>query len=286
MIALWDPIIRGLVDTVQANNVLEVGAETGLSTKVLLDYVTARGGHLHSIDPAPDFDVSNLEHQYPGSVTFHRDLSLNAIPHLPCVDVALLDGDHNWYTVFHELELLEKLHAGDPLNMPVIFIHDIGWPYGRRDLYYTPHTIPKEHRKPFAKKGMGRLKRDLLEHGGLNSTLHNAITEGGANNGVLTAIESYLDETAVEYHFVNLPLYFGLGILVTKARLDNNNELNAELMRLEGFLAGRKLIELTERFRLKTLAQLQQLQIQLEDEKKTVSDLKDQLAITKRTSSK
>ena len=286
MIALWDPIMRGVVDTIEANNVLEVGSETGLSTKVLLDYVTARGGHLHSIDPAPDFDVSTLEHQYPGSVTFHRDLSLNAIPHLPCVDVALLDGDHNWYTVFHELELLEKLHSGDPLSMPVIFIHDIGWPYGRRDLYYSPHTIPKKHRKPFARKGMGRLKRDLLEHGGLNSTLHNAITEGGANNGVLTAIESYLDETEVEYHFVNLPLYFGLGILVTKARLDDNNALNAELMRVEGFLAGRKLIELTERFRLKALAQLQQLQIELEDEKKTVSDLKEQLAITKRTSSK
>ncbi|HEX8931203.1 MAG TPA: SRPBCC family protein, partial [Actinomycetota bacterium] len=30
--------------------------------------------------------------------------------------------------------------AGAPL--PVCFLHDVGWPYGRRDLYYAPERIP------------------------------------------------------------------------------------------------------------------------------------------------
>ena len=42
--------------------------------------------------------------------------------------------------------------AGAPL--PVCFLHDVGWPYGRRDLYYAPERIPEEFRQPWAQKGL------------------------------------------------------------------------------------------------------------------------------------
>ncbi len=42
--------------------------------------------------------------------------------------------------------------AGTPL--PVLILHDVGWPYGRRDLYYTPETIPEEFRQPYEQAGM------------------------------------------------------------------------------------------------------------------------------------
>ncbi|MEZ5167505.1 MAG: hypothetical protein R2695_13815 [Acidimicrobiales bacterium] len=39
---------------------------------------------------------------------FHRALSLDALRHTPAFDVALIDGDHNWYTVYHECRLLAE----------------------------------------------------------------------------------------------------------------------------------------------------------------------------------
>ena len=76
------------------------------------------------------------------------------LPTLPAVDVALIDGDHNWFTVYHELRILSETarHAGAPL--PVLIMHDVCWPYGRRDLYYVPERVPEEFRQPYAMKGI------------------------------------------------------------------------------------------------------------------------------------
>ena len=64
---------------------------------------------LHVIDPVPDFDPDEHEQQFPGRYVFHRDLSLNVLPDLPPMDAALIDGDHNWYTVYNELQLLGEV---------------------------------------------------------------------------------------------------------------------------------------------------------------------------------
>ena len=32
-------------------------------------------------------------------------------------------------------------------------MHDVGWPYGRRDLYYAPEQIPEEFRQPYRRAG-------------------------------------------------------------------------------------------------------------------------------------
>ena len=70
------------------------------------------------------------------------------------MDAALIDGDHNWYTVYNELRMLARPpgQAGAPL--PLLIMHDVGWPYGRRDLYYDPERIPEEFRQPYAQTGM------------------------------------------------------------------------------------------------------------------------------------
>ena len=144
------------------------------------------------IDPVPQFDPSEHERRFPGRYHFHRAISHDVLPELPPVDAALIDGDHNWYTVFNELKMLAATarEAGAPL--PVCFLHDVGWPYGRRDLYYAPERIPEEFRQPWAQKGL-RLRRgregrtDLLERGGFNQKMNNALEEGGPRNGVMTA---------------------------------------------------------------------------------------------------
>ncbi len=68
-------------------------------------------------------------------------MSLEQLPLLEEIDAVILDGDHNWYTVYNELKLLSR-QVDDGRPYPLVLVHDIGWPYGRRDLYYDPDVDP------------------------------------------------------------------------------------------------------------------------------------------------
>ncbi len=94
-----------------------------------------------------------------------------------------------------------------------MFLDDVGWPYGRRDMYYQPDTIPTEFRLPFARKGIVRGRSELSDSAPYNSDLFNAVREGGPRNGVLTAIEDFIGEHRGEYRFCSVRLKSGLGIL-------------------------------------------------------------------------
>src|SRR5262245_16696813 len=147
---------------------------------------------LHVIDPAPEFDPSEHEEQLKGRYFFHRAPSLDVLPTLEPMDAALIDGDHNWYTVYNELKLLAQTARRANAPLPVLVLHDVGWPYGRRDLYYEPERVPEEFRQPHAQKGMSPLSKTLLAKGGLNPTMHNAEMQGGPRNGVMTALDDFI----------------------------------------------------------------------------------------------
>ena len=57
----------------------------------------------------------------------------------------------------------------------------------------------------------------LTEEGGLNASLQNAFEEFGPRNGVLTAVEDFLNQSGGRYHFIKDPREFGLGILLQKS---------------------------------------------------------------------
>lgn len=280
MIALWQKIIRPLVESIDGRTVLEIGAETGLSTRALLNYVRGVEGELHCIDPVPAFDAEKLLAASDGRLHFHEDLSLNVLRDLPPVDVALVDGDHNWYTVYNELKLIEETHLGHEVALPLIFVHDVGWPYGRRDLYYDPENIPEEFVRPYARRPIGRNATELLEEGavGMNGRLCNAIDEGGPRNGVLTGIEDFVKESSVDYRYLQLPLYFGLGILVATERLESSPDLQREINNLERLLEAGELIEVVEEQRLTLLIVVQRLQGELTASEARVEELEAALA--------
>ncbi len=73
-------------------------------------------------------------------------------------------------------------------------MHDVGWPYGRRDLYYAPDQIPEEFRQPYRRAGMRPGPRSCSSTGGINPTMCNAELEGGPRNGVMTALDDFLAE--------------------------------------------------------------------------------------------
>jgi len=277
MIRVWKQLIRPLAEAIEARQVLEIGSEAGLSTRVILNYLRGVGGHLHSVDTHPGFDTQAVERDYPGAVTFYQALSLDALQHIPPVDLALVDGDHNWYTVYHELLLLEQRHAQSPLQ-PLILVHDSGWPYGRRDLYYDPDTVPAEYRHDYARRGIP-LPGDVLATGdGMNAHMLHALEEGGPRNGVLTAIEDFLAASDKQWELLQLPMYYGLSILVPGDRAGTQAPLQAQVAKLREQLRGEELIALAERLRLAEGVQFQKLHRQLEEARARIRELEEQLA--------
>lgn len=212
----WEAVIRPCLESIQAKSIVEIGSDRGLGTKKIIDYCKEYNGKLISIDPFPKYDYEEWEKESEGRFKLYKDLSLNRLPLLNQYDAILVDGDHNWYSVYNELTIIKKVFGEKEL--PLIFLHDIGWPYARRDLYYNPDNIPEAYRQPYEKKGILPGELNLVEHGGLNDHLNNSIYENNLKNGVLTAIEDFLNEldSPDDIGFIGMPGFFGLGIIYSK----------------------------------------------------------------------
>jgi cephalosporin hydroxylase/GT2 family glycosyltransferase len=250
MYQFWNDVVAPVIEAAGARRIVEVGALRGENTEQMLERL-GPDVELHVIDPLPDFDPKEHEARFAGRYLFHRDLSVNVLGHLPCMDVALIDGDHNWYTVHTELQLLAQVSRAAGAPLPVAILHDVGWPYGRRDLYYDPATIPEQHRQPWSREGIRQGRSELVPGGGgLNAQLANADHEGGPGNGVMTAVEDFVSEHDRPLRVVVLPIYFGLAIVVEEEMLRARPALAEALDRLEGPAGKDMLLRLGEEIRL------------------------------------
>lgn len=210
-------IIMPALAAAEAREIVEIGAEFGGMTQLLAAFAEGSGGRLTSIDPAPkpEFVAWAKTHQ---CVRHLKRLSLEAIPDQSGVDAWIVDGDHNWYTVYHECHAIAAAarRDGKPL---LIFFHDVAWPSGRRDMYYAPDHIPAEFRHPYSTDaGAWPGRSELVPRRGFRGMgqFAWATHEGGPRNGVLTGIEDFLrDEAALgrDYGFAEVPAVFGLGVL-------------------------------------------------------------------------
>ena len=212
--AEFAPIIGGALQIAEAANIVEIGAEFGGTTASLADYAGSRGGTLTSIDPSPKREFTDWVAANP-HVRHLAAPSLDVIGDCMQVDAWFIDGDHNWYTVYHELKAVDAVCARDGKPL-LVFLHDVAWPCGRRDSYYAPDRIPAEFRQPYDYHGGVTLDRDALLPGGGFRGLGQfawATHEGGPRNGVLTAVEDFMAEAGRELAFAQVPAVFGLGIL-------------------------------------------------------------------------
>jgi hypothetical protein len=250
----WDSVIAPVLVAAEAKRVVEVGAFKGGTTERLLDFL-GPGAELHVIDPVPAFDAEEQERRFGGRYVLHRDISHNVLPHVAPMDAALIDGDHNWYTVYHELVMLRDVATRAGSLLPVLVLHDIGWPYGRRDLYYAPDRIPPEFRQPYDTRGIKPGQSELLPAGvgGFNAGLHNAVHEGGPRNGVLTALEDFLAEHERPVRKVILPGYYGLAVVADEAQLQAHPALGGVLDRLESGEGRYEVLEMFEALRIQEL---------------------------------
>jgi hypothetical protein len=191
------------------SRICEVGSCQGEGTNLLKAVPRL---HTTSIDPCLD---ANLQQKFAGdpSVDMRRGLSLDVLPKLTQqFDCILIDGDHNWYTVYNELKVIAEknlLRKGG-----IIFLHDVERPWGRRDLYYQLDTIPPEYRQQALERwGNADNKSELISEDASAAPSMRARFEGGARNGVLTAIEDFTAENKKDYRFFRVSAGHGLGII-------------------------------------------------------------------------
>ncbi|NLV55046.1 MAG: glycosyltransferase [Acidimicrobiales bacterium] len=273
MFPFWDLAIAPVLAAAGARRLVEIGALRGEHTQLIVDHLGPET-ELHVIDPVPDFDPAEHERRFAGQYVFHRALSVDVLGDLPPMDAALIDGDHNWYTVFNECRLLSEVAraAGKPL--PVMILHDVGWPYGYRDLYYDPDTVPAEHRHPWRHAGMRPGRSELVEKGGLSPTMCNAEHEGGPRNGVMSGLEDFIAGYDKPLRTLVIPIYFGLAIVVEEERLEAQPELAAVLDRLESAEGRGELLELAEEVRIKAMLLQHQVYYQREDQQRRIGRLR------------
>ncbi|EME63834.1 class I SAM-dependent methyltransferase [Amycolatopsis decaplanina] len=203
----------------EIRTVVEVGVESGQVSGI---YAELGASKVYCVDPAPTERVRE-------TVKAHDALHLvtvpspEVLPQLPVADLYVLDGDHNYAVVERELAWILK-HAPDS----VVAMHDVLWPWGRRDLYYEPSALAAQDRHPASEDGPTVWHDDLTPAGfvGLGAFTV-ARRAGGERNGVLTAVEDVL-AAHPEWRFELVPAVFGMGILY-RAATDPDDALQRAL---------------------------------------------------------
>ncbi len=151
---------------------------------------------LHVIDPLPEVRPEpSTPGASPAATSSTATSATTCCPTcLPC-DVALIDGDHNWYTVYHELRMLRETARDAGVPMPLLILHDVCWPYGRRDLYYAPERIPEEFRQPYEHaRASGPDSASCWTRAASTRSIATRCARAGPRNGVMTALDDFIAE--------------------------------------------------------------------------------------------
>ena len=136
-------------------------------------------------------------------------------PTFELTDAVIIDGDHNYFTVSEELRLIAE-RAGDG-PMPLILLHDIGWPLARRDSYHdsgaTSGRAPPAARRARLSSipgdpALGR-PRPLLPHAPRRTR---AARETASSRRSRTS-----SPTATSCASRIMPPFFGLGVIWDRA---------------------------------------------------------------------
>ena len=232
MYRFWGSITKQVFEALKPQCIVEIGCEDGKNTSNLLQYCVRHNAEIHVIDVQPLFDVATWTQRHAGRLHVHRGKSLDILPQLPAYDAALIDGDHNWYTVYNELRCIEQHMVQHGTNV-LVMLHDVDWPYARRDMYYNPENIPPEYRQPHCRGGLMPERKEPQKDRGINPQHFHAAVEGGERNGVLTAVEDFLKQSTYPWKLICIPGLNGLGILAPERLLQARPALSTTLSSLE-----------------------------------------------------
>lgn len=226
--------ILKLVVNAGVRSVCEIGSEGGLLSQELhRRYKEGLIDRLTIVDPVPSKEV--IAFADGAGCKVEQCLSLDALEGMSAHDLYIVDGDHNYHTVSNELRAIFRHENA------IVVMHDIGWPCATRDMYYNPGTVPADARHPFTFDGAMDPAKDEVVASGLDSHGYYAVSlhDGGARNGVFTALRDVSKELDLE--FDSLPALLGVGVVRGAGHPSNSAirdlfpsaEIDALLWRLE-----------------------------------------------------
>ena len=205
-------LIKDIIACTKPERVLEIGSEAGGFSARLAELSQVLNYRLTTVEPYPNAKNHALADRFDAyelvvgkSLEYLANLSVRP-------EVTIVDGDHNYYTVFHELEHLLR----EPLPTSfAILLHDVGFPGAYRDMYYDPADIPKEWLHPYSFfDGALPGVPGLVAGAGFSGAGHVALAcrEGGPKNGVRPAIDDVLAQHP-QLRYEQVEAVFGLGII-------------------------------------------------------------------------
>jgi hypothetical protein len=201
-------LVVACLDIARPRSVVEVGAYAGDLTALLLEWADEAGARVWAVDPSPQKELVALDAGR-DDLELVRAGSLEALETIPLPEAAIIDGDHNYFTVSEELRIIAR-RAGDG-HLPLLLLHDVCWPHARRDDYFSPDAIPAEMRHPFVPGGNLVPGDEGIASTGLPYH-YPAALEGGPGNGVLTAVEDFVSARQ-DAELAVIPAFFGLGVV-------------------------------------------------------------------------
>ncbi|MGH3773096.1 MAG: class I SAM-dependent methyltransferase [Pseudonocardiaceae bacterium] len=189
------------------STVVEVGVESG---KVSGLFASLGASAVYCIEPHP---TEEIRASLAANEALHliEESSPEALADLPVADLYVLDGDHNYVVVRQELDWI-LTHAPDA----VVVLHDLLWPWARRDLYYEPSRLSAAVKHPAGEDGPTVWHDDLTPAGFVGLGAYTtSVHAGGERNGVLTAVEDAIAHTEDKrWRFALIPAVFGMGVLI------------------------------------------------------------------------
>jgi hypothetical protein len=207
-------LIFECLDAVAPERVVEIGSEAAGMTRELVLWAERSGARFVTVEPFPIDEVREMDARLE-----HFELvegrSPGALEGIDPAGAYLIDGDHNYWTVLHELR---AIYSGDRGTPPLAILHDVGWPCARRDQYYSVEALPPDAVHPHSySKGRVPGRDELADRGfGGDGAFAVALEEGGPRNGVLTAVEDFLGERS-GLVYAHVPAIFGLGVIYAQA---------------------------------------------------------------------
>ena len=183
-------IIPAILKKFKVNNIIL----SGIHDKNVLNQIV-----YHCDSNNASFTSIDSEVSYEGN--FDENI-LNVLNSYAEYDAIFINDDPNWFTVYNELNIIKE----NNLEFPLVFICNNVFPHKRRDSYINPQIIPEEYQNEYSQE---------LELNGeitINDALYHATNEFTVKNGVLTAIEDFLNENR-SIGIMDIKLINGITIL-------------------------------------------------------------------------
>ncbi len=202
------PLYSQIIEKIEPTKIVEIGSEAGVNTKEISRLAELVGAEHYIVDTKPTIAQELAQKE---STHYVESTSFEFLDGFKGADVYFIDGDHNYVTLLGELERIHAIKWDRPL---IMFLHDTSWPYGRRDFYYDLATVSEVPNEVSFEGGPTMWGRKLEPNGHFSSgkSFANAIDEGGSRNGLMTAVEDFL-QGKKEYESFHIPAFYGLSIL-------------------------------------------------------------------------